>query len=146
MSAKKPKRNKSYRPKHIQVPVMPDLQREFMMAGHGALATLRLAPNPDAFDMLADIFNVVSVALQDTGKVSVILDSGMRAMQEVCDRAERTGQIQIRQFELPPIQNAVIECETLVKQLDVMRLHHARIKTVHLARLARILNKPVEAT
>jgi hypothetical protein len=123
---------------------MPDLQREFAIAGHGALAALRLAPNPDAFDMLADIFNVVAVALQDTGnKGSVILASGMRAMQEVCDRAEKTGQLQIRQFELPPIANAMVECETLIKQLDVVRLHHARIKTVHLARLARILNKPI---
>jgi hypothetical protein len=139
------RRNKRYRPKHINVPVMPDLQREFSIAGHGALAALRLSPNPDAFDMLADIFNVIHVALNDTGRSSVILDSGMRAMQEVCNRAEKTGQLQIRRFELPPIANAMVECETLIKQLDVMRLHHARIKTVHLARLARILNQPKEA-
>jgi hypothetical protein len=136
----KAKRNKAYRPKHIQVPVMPDLQKEFIWAGHAALTTLRLAPTTDAFDQLADLFNVISVALQDTGGNSVILHSGMRSLQDVCDRAERTGRIGISRFELPPIENAVIECESIVKQLDVMRLHHARIKTTHAARLARALN------
>lgn len=136
----KAKRDKAYRPKHIHVPVMPDLQEEFMFASHASLATLRLVPTTDAFDQLADFFNVISVALQDTGGTSVILHSGMRALQDVCDRAERTGQIQMRPLELLPISNAVIECESLVKQLDVMRLHHARIKTLRAARMARAIN------
>lgn len=137
MTHAKQRRNKAYRPKHIQVPIMQDLQRDFMFASHASLTTLRLVPTTDAFDQLADLFNVISVALQDTGGASVILHSGMRALQDVCDRAERTGHLAISRFELPPIENAVVECESIVKQLDVMRLHHARIKTTYAARLAR---------
>ena len=136
----KPKRTKAYRPKHIEIPVMPDLQKEFMFASHASLATLRLEPTSEAFDQLADLFNVISVALQDTGGRSLILDSGMRALQDVCDRAERTGQIGLGRFELPPLENAVIECEEIVKQLDVMRLYQARLKVVHAARIARAVS------
>lgn len=134
------KRIKTYRPKHIQLPVMPELQKEFMFASHAAWTTLRLQPSAAAFDNLADIFNVIGQALQDTGRESVILASGMRALQDVFNRAERTGKIAIGHYEQPPITNAVLECESIVKQLDVVRLHHARIKTTHAARLARALN------
>lgn len=137
--AHKSKRNKAYKPKHIQVPIMPDLQKEFMWASHASLATLRLAPNTDAFDQLADLFNVISVALQDTGGRSLILDSGMRAMQDVCDRAERTGKLAIGRFELPPIENAVLECEEIIKQLDVIRLYQARVKVIRAARIGRAI-------
>lgn len=136
----KPKRNKAYRPKHTEIPVMADLQREFMFASHGALAALRLAPTIDAFDQLAGLFNVIAIALKDKGGRSVVLESGMRALQEVCDRIDRTGAIAITRFELPPIENAVVECEQIVKQLDVVRLHYARIKTVYAARHARALS------
>jgi hypothetical protein len=136
----KPKRNKAYKPKHIQIPVMPDLHKEFLFASHASLATLRLAPTSEAFDQLADLFNVISVALQDTGGRSVILESGMRALQDACDRAERTGQLALGRFELPPIENAVIECEEIVKQLDLIRLYHARIKTTYAARISRALS------
>jgi hypothetical protein len=135
--ATKPKRNKAYRPKHIQLPVMPELQKEFMFASHGSLAALRLAPTSDAFDQLADLFNVISVALKDTGGRSVILESGMRAMQGVCDRAETTGTLALGRFELPPIENAVIECEEIVKQLDIIRLYQARLKVTSSARISR---------
>lgn len=137
----KSKRNKAYKPRHIQVPVMPDLQKEFMWASHASLATLRLAPNTDAFDQLADLFNVISVALQDTGGRSLILASGMRAMQDVCDRAERTGKLAIGRFELQPIENAVLECEEIVKQLDLIRLYQARLKVIYAARVSRAVSQ-----
>jgi hypothetical protein len=139
-SAHKARRNKPYRLKQIHLPVMPELQKEFMFASHGSLAALRMAPSADAYDQLADLFNVICVALQDTGGRSVILESGMRAMQDVCVRAERIGQIGLGRFELPPIENAVIECESIVKQLDVIRLYHARIKTTYAARISRALS------
>jgi len=128
-------RNKKYRPKHINVPVMPEMQQEFAFAGHGALAALRLAPNLDALEQLAAIFNVLAVALDSKGRSSPILASGMRALQDVVDRHARTGAIGIGRFELPPIENAVIECEQLVRSLDVLSLHQARLKTVALERL-----------
>jgi len=138
------KRNKPYRPKHIRVPVMPELQKEFQFASHGALAALRLAPNADAFDQLADLFNVISVALKDTGGRSLILESGMRALQTVCDRAEQTGHLALGRYELPPIENAVVECEALVLQLDILRLHQARIKVINAQRISRALSNHTE--
>lgn len=62
-------------------------------------------------------------------------------MQDVCDRAERSGALAIGRFELTPIENAAIECESIIKQLDVTRLYHARIKVLHAATMARALNK-----
>lgn len=128
MSRQKPKRNKTYKPKYIRVPVMPELQREFMMAGHGALAALRLAPSVDAFEQLAGVFNVIGVALLDKGITSVILESGMRALIDVANRSDRTGKIAIGKYELRPIELAMLECETLIKELDLVGIEVARRK------------------
>ena len=122
----KTKRNKAYRPRQVHIPVMPDLQRDFLFAGHGALAALRLAPNVHALDQLAAMFNVILVALVDTGRASIILESGMRALQEVANRFERTGAVAIGRYELAPIELALVECENLIKQLDVMGLYIAQ--------------------
>lgn len=134
--ASKPKRKKAYQPKLPRIPVMPELQMEFMFAGHGALAALRLAPNAEAFDQLAAMFNVIYLALQGTGRRSVILESGMRALQDVADRQQRSGVLALGRFELPPIETATLECEKLVRELDVMSLHLAGIKTRALAQLS----------
>jgi hypothetical protein len=107
---------------------MPDLQFEFAKSMHGALAALRLAPTLPAFDQLAGAFNVVSVALHRRGRRSVILDSGIRAMNDVSARAARIGSIGISRHELLPIGNAVIECEKLVPELDALGLDAARVK------------------
>ncbi len=130
----KRKRNKPYRPKHIQIPVMPELQREFMMAAHGSLASMRLAPSVPAFDQLAGVFNVVQVALTDLKRHSIVLESGMRALNDVALRHERTGAIGIGRFELVPIELAVIECEALVPTLDIMGLFVAQ-RRIRLAAL-----------
>lgn len=128
MKRHKPRRNKTYRPKHIHVPVMPDLQFEFAKSAHGALAALRLAPSLEAFDQLSGVFNVIAVALHMRGKRSAILDSGIRAMNDVSRRAANCGAIGIARHELPPIENAVIECEAILPVLDALGLDAARIK------------------
>lgn len=129
MRRTKPKRTRTYRPKHIHIPVMPELQREFMYAGHGALAALRFTPNIEAFDQLASLFNVIYVAVQQSGRASAILESGMLALRDAAARYEKHGVLEIRRFELLPLQNALLECEKLVADLDVMGLHVAGIKT-----------------
>ncbi|SNT28626.1 hypothetical protein SAMN06265795_12218 [Noviherbaspirillum humi] len=144
MSRDKKKRTKVYRPKHIQIPVMPDLQREFMLAAHASLATLRLAPSLDAFDNLADLFNTVYVAARDAGHSITVLESGMRALQTVGDRHDEKGALAIARFELPPIENAVFECERLVPLLDIFGLYKARLKAQALQRM-NALQAPLEA-
>ncbi|RJG06270.1 hypothetical protein D3870_09820 [Noviherbaspirillum cavernae] len=135
------RRNKAYRPKHVHVPVMPELQQEFAYSGHGALAALRLAPNPDAFEQLAAIFNVVYLGLAAKGDKSLILESGMRAMQDISVRADRTGTVGLARHELPPIRNAVLECEKLIRALDIVTLHNARVKSLALAQQSRAQNR-----
>jgi hypothetical protein len=132
----KPKRNKAYRPKVVHIPVMAELQREFMLAGHGALAAMRLAPNEAAFDQLASLFNVFHVAMCQIGAASPVLESGMRALKEVAARDEQHGVLEIRRFELPPIENAVFECERLTREVDVMGLYTASLKTRALEQLS----------
>lgn len=137
MRRPKPRRMRAYRSKHTHIPVMPELQREFMYASHGALAALRVSPNIEAFDQLASLFNVIYVAVQQSGRTSVILESGMRALRDVAERHDKHGVLEIRRFELPPLQNALLECEKLVKELDVMGLHMASLKTRILERMSR---------
>ena len=137
-SRPKRKRTKAYRPKHIQIPVMPELQREFMMTAHGALASIRLAPSVPAFDQLAGVFNVVHVALLDLGRSSMILESGMRALIDVATRMERTGAIGIGRHQLAPIELATFECERLVPTLDIMGLYVAQQKIRFAALESRI--------
>lgn len=116
---------KRYVPKHVNIPIMNELQDAFAFDAHGAFAAMRMAPNQDAFDQLAGIFNVLSVGLHDINQRSVILESGIRALQDVANRADCTGCLGVARHELAPIGNAVIESETLVKKLDVIRLHMA---------------------
>jgi len=132
--------HKNRKPRHIQIPVLPALPKDLRVPSPGPLPTPPLAPSAEAFDLLADLMEVVSVALKDTGGCSAILESGKRALQDVADRAARTGKIGLGRFELLPIENAVVECEALVKQLDVMRLYQARIKTPYTPRISRAVS------
>lgn len=126
--ARMKKRCKQYKPRMVNVPVMPDLQWEFMAASHGALAALRLAPSGAAFDQLAATFNVIYVALHDKGIASPILESGMRVLVDVAESEQRTGKIVLGQYDVRPLELAVLECEQLVKQLDIMSLYLAQKK------------------
>lgn len=118
-------RNKRYRPKHVHVPVMPELQDVFAFDMHGALTALRFAPNEGAFDQLGRIFNVISIATHLRSVSSPILQSGVRALQQVSERFGKYGRIHVAAHELPPIANAVFECERLIPQFDIETLYHA---------------------
>lgn len=128
MSRHKKPRNKAYKGRTVGIPVMPDLQWEFMAASHGSLAALRLAPSVEAFDQLAAVFNVIHVALYDKGIANPILNSGMQALIDIAEREARLGKIELGQYDLQPLELAVLECEQLVKQLDIMSLYFAQKK------------------
>jgi hypothetical protein len=125
MSTRNSTRNKPHRQQRLRVPVTAELQKELMFAAHGALTGLRLAPSKPAFDQLGGIFNVVYVAMCNADRKSPVLESGMRALQDVARRCDTKGVLAIGRFELPPIENAVLECEALVTSLDVLGLHAA---------------------
>jgi hypothetical protein len=135
---------KSYRPKRIVAPIMPELQRIMMFDGHGAITALQHAPNYAALDQLVGIFNAMSVALADSGRKSIILESGLRTLQDVVNRYNNSGEIFLRPFEVPAICNAMIECEQLIKKMDVVGLHTARIKAEALQQMSIRANAPLE--
>lgn len=131
------RRSKHHVPRKVLIPIMGDLQRAFAFDAHGALAALRLAPNEAAFDQLAGIFNVIAVGLADIGERSFILESGIRALQDVGDRFTRTGGLGIARHEQQPIQNAAMECEELLNKLDVIGLHLSGRKLTAIAAAQR---------
>ena len=135
----KRRRTKRYVPKHVNIPIMHDLQEAFAFDAHGAFAAMRMAPNEGAFDQLAGIFNVISVGLNDIGQQSVILESGICALQDISNRAERTGCFGLARHELAPIRNAVLEAEALVKKLDLIRLYMAGRKLTAIATVEQAL-------
>jgi hypothetical protein len=133
------RRTKRHVPKHVFIPIMHELQDAFAFDAHGSFAAMRMAPNEAAFDQLATIFNLISVGLNDIGQQSIILASGMRALQDVANRFDKTGCLGIARHEEAPICNAVVECEALVKKLDVIRLHMAGRKLSEIAAAERAL-------
>lgn len=138
------KRSKAYRPKHIKAPIMKELQEIMMFDGHGAITALQYAPSYPALDQLAGIFNAISVAITDAGRQSLLLESGLRTLQDVMNRYHHSGTVFLRPFELPSLSNAMLECENLVKTLDVVGLHTARIKAEALQQLSARAGAPLE--
>lgn len=128
MARNKKPHGKAYKGRTVGVPVMQELQWEFMAASHGSLAALRLAPSGEAFDQLAAVFNVIYVALHDKGITNPALQSGMQALIDVAEREERLGKIELGQYDVQPLELAVLECEQLVKRLDIMSLYFAQKK------------------
>lgn len=121
----------AHRPRLIRIPMMTDLHNEFGLVLHTALAALASAPDREQFDAIAQIFNVVGIAIDRDlrfGDEARILAGGAAAMNQIDDGYRRTGALRPTALELAPVRNAVNVCDEILSRLDVTKLHLAQVR------------------
>lgn len=119
----------------IKIPMTAGLHDQFGMALHGALIGLSLAPDRDQFDNLAQMFNVIGLAIEHDARFkdeALILSSGASAMGQIDDGWRRTGVLRPTALELLPVRNAINVCDQILPRIDVTRLHLAQVELANL--------------
>jgi len=116
------------RPRLIRAPVMKELHDEIAMGMHMAYATLASAPDGNAFNMLASILNMVSLAIDGDSRFpdeARVLQSAVLAMNQI---GRKTGALSATQIELLPVRNALGVVDKILPRLDVVKLHLAHTR------------------
>lgn len=116
-----------------RIPVMPELRNQFAMQLHTALKCLEIAPSTDTFEALAEVFNVVQIAIEHDARrehEARLINGGAGALIQIEKRvcAGRAPQ----PYELAPIRIAVNTIDSLMGKLDVSGLYRAMqtLKTI----------------
>ena len=113
----------------MRIPVTKSLRDEFAMQLHVSLAALQRWPSEQAWEPLAQIFNVIQIAVRDDPKRSheaLLINSGARALQQI-ERRACSGR-DLPEHEIAPIRIAVDAIDRMMGKLDVMQLNAAMIE------------------
>ena len=114
------------------------LHDQFGMTLHTALAAMAMAPSRDQFDAIAQIFNVIGLAIEHDARFSaeaIVLASGASAMNQIAAGCDRTGTLRPTDLELMPVRNAVNVCDQILSRIDVTKLHFANRRLSEMRRL-----------
>ena len=121
----KPRRNKPYRPKPIRIP-MTGLRDTIALHMHASLAGLEFGSDVESFNSLADIMNMVSVAIANQPKFAHeqrLIQGGVSAMNDVLRLLE--GNVSVQERHIAPVRVAVTAIDCVLPWLDVGRLYTA---------------------
>lgn len=111
-------------PRLKRLPVMGKLRDEFGITMHVAMRSLETTPTVEAFDALADVFNLLQVDLENDKRrvrAAAAINDGAGALNESQD-AVAAGQVP-HQRHLKRIRAAVNTIDELIGKLDVNRLY-----------------------
>ena len=139
----RPPRRKAYRKRLVKVPMTAGLRDLIATHMHGALAALRLAPNAEAFDALADIFNMVSLAIRDDARVSheaMLVAGGAKTMIQIGSKCE--AGLALRDHETASLTLAVSAIDDILPRIDVSRLFLSEQLAVAMVAARRIGEQP----
>jgi len=137
MSARhRPKRNKQYRPRAVRIPVT-GLRDEFGLVLHGALVMAELGHfDRIQFDRIGQAFNTLWGALYlrppKDDSVTRVIESAMRAMNDVGRRGDTTGVWQMRPLEQASVLAGIHKAEEHLPKMNVMDLYNSlqKLKTM----------------
>ena len=118
------KRNKAYKPKLIRIPMMKEIFDTFGMQMHVSYDTLIRSPNIDAFDALAQIFNVVTVTASKDNRFEhemLYLNTGIATMNQIYKKCE--AGLPLKDHEAASIRVAVNAIERVLPYMDVSKLY-----------------------
>jgi len=120
--ARKP-RNKAYRPSIARLPMTGGLRDLIATHMHGALAALRLSPNAEAFDALANIINMVGLTVHKDPKFAQqygFISGAARTMNQIGPKCE--ARLALRDHEIASLTVAVSAIDDILPRIDVARL------------------------
>jgi len=112
-----------------RIPMMAELKDQFGMQMHTALSCLEMAPTSDTFDALAEVFNVVQVAIEHNPRRSHearLINGGAMALNQAQQRI--CADVVPHDYEIAPIRVAVNTIDSMMGKLDVTGLYVAMQK------------------
>ena len=112
-----------------RIPMMPALKDQFGMQMHTALQCLEMTPSSDTFDSLAEVFNVVQVAIEHDAKrqhEARLINGGAMALNQAQRRI--CAGVVPHDYEIAPIRVAVNTIDSIMGKLDVLGLYTAMMK------------------
>lgn len=121
----------------VRVPITQSLVDEFGMSMHTSLAVLEHAPSMAAFDAIGACLNIIGIALKEKALLArefmPVIQSGVLALQQIGNRAERLGKWHATTLELVPVKHAVGAAEQLLGKFQVFDLYRAMqvLKALH---------------
>ena len=130
-------KNKKYRPRLVHIPVT-GLHREMALHAHAAVATLRYAPSPDAFDMVAGILNMIQVTIKDDDRFvheAKLINGGATTLNQISKKID--AGLALHEHELASICVAVNTVDAILSKLDVSRMHLAQLSVRQLQAINR---------
>lgn len=132
MSGSPKKRNKSYRPKHVRIPVT-SLREEFSLVLHMALEMARMgAFSKTQYDRIGQAINCIWGALfirpPKDHSVTLVIEGAMRAMNDAGRRGATSGVWELRELEQAALLAGIHKAEEQLPYMDVMVLYQSMQK------------------
>ncbi len=121
----KPRRNKRYQPKPVRLP-MTGLRDTIALHMHASLAGLTATGDVESFDSLADIMNMVSIAIANDSRFAheqQLVQGGVRAMNDILKLLE--ARLPLQERHIAPVRVAVTAIDCVLPWLDVSKLYAA---------------------
>jgi len=126
----KPKRNKRYVRKHINIPVLQGLRDEFGYVLHSSMVAAENGHfSKDHYDRIGGLLNTLWGAmelrpLKDTS-AKLVMEGAMRAMNQAGDRGTETDTWELRPLEQVAILAGIQKAEEYLPKMDVLTLHES---------------------
>lgn len=136
--ARKPRRNKRFQPSIPRLPMTSALRDRIATHMHGAFAALRLSPNAEAFDSLANIMNMVGLTVQNDPAFRqqyLLINGAARTMNQIGAKVE--AGLALRDHEIASLTVAVSAIDDILPRIDAARLRINEYIAVALIRAAQ---------
>lgn len=122
----KDRRHKLHKPQLKRIPITKVMIDEVCLIAFGNLTALKTCPSFAAFDRLADILNVIALAVSkrpDLYDYFIVLQSAALAMEDIRKRCEKYGEVKCNELEYLTIRNAVNRFDEVMRHLDCRELY-----------------------
>lgn len=121
----KPKRNKKYRPRALNIPMMRETRDELALGLRMSIETLIAVPSVDSY-------NAVSLQLVTLGRVvgkQEFMERAKAAMLDVAARFERVGKMGVSAAEAAVLRDTSNSMDCAIGMIPVNKFAAAELKT-----------------
>jgi hypothetical protein len=123
------KRNKSYKPKMVKIPMTKALYDEFGLQLHTAYAELISQPSTDAFDRVAAIMNVVTLTAINDARFKdevMYLKTGISTMNQIINKCDKG--LALRDHESAALGVAISAIDRVLPYMDISKLYQSMME------------------
>lgn len=131
------KRNKAYRPRTIRIP-MTGFRDMLALHMYSSLVGIESAGDLDSFDSLANIINMIGLAMADDARLAHqfrLVQGGASAMNDI-GRLLEAG-LTVQERHTAPVRVAIGAIDSALPRMDVSKIYLAEKTAVALLRVQR---------